>query len=66
MTGFMSGSQGLEYHTAHKGSYDEETVLPGAGKALWKVGDSLGIPVQSPKPRTLRKLHKTNTRFDKE
>lgn len=66
VTGFMSGSQGLEYHTAHKGSYDEETVLPGAGKALWKVGDSLGIPVQSPKPRTLRKLHKTNTRFDKE
>ena len=67
VTGFMSGSQGLEYRAAHKGSsMEEETVLPGAGKALWKVGDSLGIPVQSPKPSTLRRLHRTNPRFAKE
>ena len=70
VTGFMSGAQGLEQHSEFKGSDGRvnkggQKVLAGAGKALWKVGDSLGIPIQSPKPATLGRLHNTDTRFVK-
>ena len=70
VTGFMSGAQGLEQAAEFKGMDGSvyksgKHTLPGAGKALWKVGDSLGIPVQSPKPATLGRLHDTDTRFDK-
>jgi putative ATP/GTP-binding protein len=70
VTGFMSGTQGLEQQMQFKDAggrlhKDNKRALPGAGKALWKVGDSLGIPVQSPKPVTLGQLHDTDTRFAK-
>ncbi len=67
----MSGSQGLENYQDMKktrrglsDSSSQDAPPPGVGKALWKVGDSLGIPVKSPKPPTLGKLHQTSQRLE--
>ncbi|WP_144937054.1 ATP-binding protein [Rothia kristinae] len=71
VTSFMSGSQGLENYQDMKktrrglsDSSSQDAPPPGVGKALWKVGDSLGIPVKSPKPPTLGKLHQTSQRLE--
>lgn len=68
VTSFVSGADGLNPAAARKGHGGlRSTGVPqGAGRALWKVGSSVGIPVQSPKPRTLGKLHQTDTRFTKD
>ena len=67
VTGFVSGADGLNPAAARKGhgGLRSSGAPQGAGRALWKVGSSVGIPVQSPKPPTLAKLHQTNTRFAK-
>lgn len=68
VTGFVSGADGLNPAAARKGHGGlQSTGVPeGAGRALWKVGSSVGIPVQSPKPPTLGRLHQTDTRFTKD
>lgn len=65
VTSFMSGNQGLETQERKlvQGSLAGRPPA-GAGKALWKVSDSLGIPVQSPKPQILSQLHQTGQRFN--
>ena len=67
VTGFVSGADGLNPAAARKGhgGLRSSGGPQGAGRALWKVGSSVGIPVQSPKPPTLARLHQTNTRFTK-
>lgn len=72
---FLGGSQGLEKAQARKEKpgerggpekKKEETPPPaGVGKALWKVGESLGIAVKSPKPASLEVRHRTATRMGK-
>ena len=62
------GADGLNPAAARKGhsGLRSSGAPQGAGRALWKVGSSVGIPVQSPKPPTLARLHQTNTRFNKD
>lgn len=65
VTSFMSGNQGLETQDRKLSQRSLAGSPPvGAGKALWKVSDSLGIPVQSPKPKILSQLHQTGQRFN--
>ena len=67
---FGAGATGLEYQNRYKGPdghtlYGSNKAHYGMGKAIWKIEDAEGIPVQSPKTPTLAKLHNTDTRFTK-
>ena len=67
---FGAGAAGLEYQNRYKGPdghtlYGSNKAHYGMGKAIWKIEDAEGIPVQSPKTPTLAKLHNTDTRFTK-
>ncbi|MCP3425175.1 ATP-binding protein [Rothia sp. AR01] len=69
VSSFTAGSQGLENASNYKTASglaptaDHSAPPAGAGKALWKVGESMGIPVKSPKPATLKSTHITDARF---